>query len=226
MQASDVIAYLKAHPNFLEDHPELVALLTPPAYRAGETVLDMQRFMVEKLRSQIDLLQGQFRQMLAYARDNQTALQQVHHACLQLLPCTSRNALLAVIHEQFPQWFRVDVVRLLTEADVLQQGNLDDPEGMMTVPVGTLKPLLGHGDVRLGLLEDVETELASRLCGGSSPMIASYALVDAGESAQGYARALLFATRDAECFEEGQGTDILRFLGKVVAELLTKHWET
>lgn len=52
IQLEDLKAYLRAHPGALDDDGELVALLTPPAYHRGNNVLDMQSFVIARLKSQ------------------------------------------------------------------------------------------------------------------------------------------------------------------------------
>jgi Uncharacterized protein conserved in bacteria len=48
--AAQVVDYLKRHPNFLQHHPELLDSQTPPARAQGEGVVDLQQFMVDRLR--------------------------------------------------------------------------------------------------------------------------------------------------------------------------------
>src|SRR5262249_7295446 len=48
--ADQVVAYLERHPEFLNDHPQLLELLTQPDQQLGAGVLDMQKFMVIRLR--------------------------------------------------------------------------------------------------------------------------------------------------------------------------------
>ena len=45
--ATQVVAYLKRHPDFFAEHPEILDLLTPPAARGGTGVVDMQQFMLK-----------------------------------------------------------------------------------------------------------------------------------------------------------------------------------
>jgi uncharacterized protein len=44
--AAEVKAYLRQHPEFLVEHGELLDALMPPAPRRGETVVDMQHFLL------------------------------------------------------------------------------------------------------------------------------------------------------------------------------------
>ncbi len=49
-RATDVIAYLREHPDFLERHPDALQLLAAPRRGNGDGVLDFQHFMLERLR--------------------------------------------------------------------------------------------------------------------------------------------------------------------------------
>ena len=51
--AEDVAAYLRKHPDFLAKRADLLAVLTPPALRRGDSVVDMQHFMLQRLRSDL-----------------------------------------------------------------------------------------------------------------------------------------------------------------------------
>lgn len=52
VQLEDLKAFLRAHPGALDEDGELVALLTPPAYHRGNNVLDMQNFVIARLKTQ------------------------------------------------------------------------------------------------------------------------------------------------------------------------------
>ncbi len=43
---------MRAHPAALDEDQELLSLLTPPAFRGGDYVLDMQSFLITRLKSQ------------------------------------------------------------------------------------------------------------------------------------------------------------------------------
>src|SRR3546814_11000141 len=61
--AAEVAAYLRGHPDFLVRNPDLLGVLTPPSRRTGDTVVDMQQFMVERQRREIDRQKEQYRKL-------------------------------------------------------------------------------------------------------------------------------------------------------------------
>ena len=51
--AESVVTFLRRHPAFLNDHPELFSALVPPEFKRGEGVLDMQAFMLGRKRDEL-----------------------------------------------------------------------------------------------------------------------------------------------------------------------------
>ena len=56
--AAQVIAYLRRHPDFLYRHPELLDIQAPPARHNNGSVVDLQHFMVERLRNDVAKLRA------------------------------------------------------------------------------------------------------------------------------------------------------------------------
>ena len=73
LNADDVAAYLREHPDFLNQHGDLVQHLTPPAMSHGNGVADFQNFMVERFA----VIKGSERQnkMYAHAQEKQHELE-------------------------------------------------------------------------------------------------------------------------------------------------------
>ena len=57
--AEDVVAYLKAHPDFFEKHPELAEAMALVPRVQGPGVIDMQQAILKRLRSEIDRLKNE-----------------------------------------------------------------------------------------------------------------------------------------------------------------------
>ncbi len=77
LRDSDVAAYLKEHPDFLLRHSDLIETLVPPERRvegaAGGVVLDLQRFMLERMREELRELRGSQGQLISAGRANMAA---------------------------------------------------------------------------------------------------------------------------------------------------------
>ena len=53
IDSREVLAYLRAHPDFLEQHPEAVRLLRPPSREIGDRVVDFQHFLFERQKGEV-----------------------------------------------------------------------------------------------------------------------------------------------------------------------------
>src|SRR3546814_18541700 len=50
LHEAEVVAWLKQHPDLLLRHPDLCDILQPPERRSDDNVVDLQRFMVQRLQ--------------------------------------------------------------------------------------------------------------------------------------------------------------------------------
>src|SRR3954467_2453104 len=85
LDGAEVAAYLRRHPDFLANRPDLVAVLAPPERDLGDGVVDMQRFMVERLRSDVARLKLVQRKLISPSRNNLTSQGRVHASVLAIL---------------------------------------------------------------------------------------------------------------------------------------------
>ena len=56
IDAEEVKAYLRQHPELLANDADLLASLVPPSQSTGRNVLDMQQFMIGRLQNQVRTL--------------------------------------------------------------------------------------------------------------------------------------------------------------------------
>ncbi len=96
LRPEEVKAYLGAHPDFLAEHPEIVATLTPPAINGGE-VRDLQQYMVVKSREELARLKQEQDALIDTSRANMTVQAQVHNAALTLLEARSFEHLIHLL---------------------------------------------------------------------------------------------------------------------------------
>ena len=216
---SEVAEYLRRHPDFLVEHPDLVRLLTPPAHDRGEGVVDMQRYMLEKLRGEIGKLQDSQTDLLATARVNQSIQARIHAAILSLLGATTLEHLIEVITTDLAVHLEVDSVVLGFEAlDRVAPGQ--HARGLRLFPRGRIDRLMaGARDVLL--IADAPGD--EELFGGAASLVRSQALLRMQLRRDAPLGILAFGARDAEKFHPGQGTELLTFLGRVV-ELSIRAW--
>src|SRR5690606_34254333 len=115
--AAEVAAYLRHHPDFLVRNPELLGVLTPPSRRTGDTVVDMQHFMVERQRREIERQKDQYRRLVAVSRGNLSSQTRVHAAVLLMLSARSFEQLIDIITHELTHKLAADVVSMCVETD-------------------------------------------------------------------------------------------------------------
>lgn len=210
--AGEISAYLRRHPNFLIDHPELLEILIPPSAQSGETVVDMQRFMVERLQREVARLNGAHGELVAASRSNMTTQAQVHAAVLALIEATSFEHMIHTVTADFAEMLDVDVVTLCVEANGGPPPRITT-SNVYVLPQGTLDKLIGAG--REILLRGGCTPMPA-IYGPAAELVRSEALVRLRFNSHTPVGLLALGSRQGEKFHPGQGTELLQFLARAL----------
>jgi uncharacterized protein len=213
---AEVAGYLKRHPDFLVENPDLLAVLTPPSHRRGDNVVDMQHFMVERLKADLQRLKSQQRALIATSRSNLSSQQRIHAAVLALLAATSFEQLIQTVTTDLAILLDIDVVTLCIESS---NGFARTPlPGLQLLEPGDVDALLGP--TRDALLED-EVAGDAAIFGSGAGLVQSEALLrlNVTNAPPGL---LALGTRRAGKFKPGQGTELLCFLAQTLAVTISQ----
>ncbi len=217
--ADEVESYLREHPDFLVDHPDLVNLLLPPEAKHGEGVVDMQRYMLERVRHDLTKLQVQQNEILATSRGNLTTQNRIHAGVLAMLGATTLEHLIEIVTTDLAVHLEVDAVAIGFEAlDRLPAGG--NRSALRILPRGAIDRVLG-GSKEIALIADATPD--AQLFGGATTLVRSQALLRLQLRRDAPIGILAFGSRTPGKFHPGQGTELLTFLGKVV-ELTIRGW--
>lgn len=220
-RSDEVHRYLSDNPDFLTAHPDLLTVLTPPTHRRGEGVLDMQRYMIDRLQKQVSALRSERGELIAASRGNRTSQDRVHSAALALLEARTLEHLIEVVTTDLANLLDVDVVTLCVEAEsdsVAARGTGAD--GVFAVPAGRVDELLGEDrDIAFRGDEGADPGLFA----AAASLVRSAALVRLRINGASPPAVLALGSRDDERFHPGQGPEPLGFLGRVVARCL-REW--
>jgi len=219
LTAAQIMAYLQRHPNFLSDHPELLEVLIPPSAQNGDTVVDMQRFMVERLQREVGRLNGAHGELIAASRCNMTTQAQVHAAVLALLDATTFEHLIHTVTADFTQMLDVDVVTLCVEANGKPPPRIST-SNVYVLPQGTIDSLIGEG--RDMLLRSECTAMPA-VYGPGADLVRSEALVRLRFNSHTPQGLLALGARNNGKFHPGQGTELLQFLAHAL-ERSVRGW--
>lgn len=217
--ARSVARYLRAHPDFLAENTDLLSALTPPQFDHGNGVVDMQSFMLTRLRAEIAQFKTRERTLLAAAESNVNVQSRVHHGTRTLLEARSFKHLIRVINEDLPGMLKVEAIVLCVETDEKLPGKAADA-GVVVIEPGTVKRLLEAG-TDIALCPDTPGEKA--IFGAAAARVRSAAMLRLGIGPKAPSALLALGSRAPDGFDPRQGTDLLAFLGHVVEHCI-RRW--
>ncbi|MEO5338443.1 MAG: DUF484 family protein [Magnetospirillum sp. WYHS-4] len=206
----DVADYLRRHPDFLARNQELLTSLAPPSrWENGDTVVDMQQFMVGQLRREADNLRETARHVIDTSRNNMATQTRVHTAVLMLLGAGTVEDMVHVAIHTLPLPLGVDAV-----AFAFERG------GDARVPA-----VLAPGMVDRLVGEDKDAVLISEFVDGfglfseDGGPIRSAALARLRAGPDQPPGVLGLGSRTRGTFHPRQGTELLAFLAQVAERL-------
>ena len=211
--ASDVVAFLKRHPDFLNKHPELLGVLTPPKVDRGERVIDMQHFMVQHQRNEIARLKVQNKSLVAATRANLMGQARVHSAVLAIIGAQTFEQLIQIVITDLASILDADVVTIAVERQGGARARMPH-HGIEILEPGTVADLLGP-EKDVVLQTDVPGD--PRLFGAGAGLVRSAALVRLPVGRAAPAGMLCVGTRKPGKFQTGhQSTELLSFLARAL----------
>lgn len=209
LDADQVATFLRAHPNFLNEYPDLIEMLVPPTRRTEDGVVDMQRFMVERLRGQVDLLRSVQHELLSTTRTNQDILTRIHAAVVAVIAANSFERLIHLVTHDLARLLDVDVVSLCVEATA----DSEPPRGVHLLPGGAVDALLGPGNNAL-LQADAVANPA--VFGIRASHVRSQALVRLNVGVSSPPGLVAFGSLDPNGYSQGHSTELMQFLAQVL----------
>ena len=210
--AAEVVAYLRQHPDFLVEHNELLEVLTPPALRRGERVVDMQHFLLERQRAEITRLKTQHRILIATTRANLTSQSRIHGAVLALLAASSFEQLIQIVTTDLAELLDADVITIGVERMGPARPRLHH-HGVQILEAGTVDAVLGP-EREAALLSDIAGD--PKLFGAGAGLVRSAAILRLAVSAAAPPGLLCIGTRRPGKFHAGQGTELLGFFARAL----------
>ncbi len=215
LSEGQVAEYLRRHPDFLVNHPELLRVLTPPSRSGGSNVADMQVFMIERLRAAIARLTAHQDAFVALSRRTRSQQGQVHAAVIAMLGATTLEHLIEVVTVDFLRLLHVDVATLCVE-----QGAGEQPctrAGVCCLEPGTIDEVLGPDR---DILLSAETAGDERIFGAGAGLVHSAALVRLRLGRGAPPCLLALGSRHKGSFQPNQGAELLGFLARALEHCL------
>jgi uncharacterized protein YigA (DUF484 family) len=213
-QARVVAAYLKRHPEFLSEYPDLAAKLTMP--REQGAVSSLAVYQLQSLRDKNAELERRLAELIGIAAENEKLMERVHALTVALLRANTMEVTARTVVAKLSADFHTEQVRLLLFGDEPQ---LPRAEWLQQIAGGAaalpeFADFLQHGEPVSGRLSG---EKLARLFGPDAGQIRSVAMMRLGD-----AGILAIGSHDADRFQPGMGTLFLKMIAATITAALAR----
>jgi len=209
IDASVARKFLKKNPDFLINNPDLFNILTPPDRSEGNRIVDFQNVMIEKIKKNLEELQHNQGHLIDTSRNNLTTQAQVHEAVLCLLETEALNHIGHIVTQDWADMLHIDVIRICFEVE--HSINPPPLREVTLLQKGRVNEYLDQEDI---ILLHGEANVYEDIFGPAKPLVKTEALIKIPKTKYNPPGILAFGSRDVDMFYPGQGTELLRFLGK------------
>lgn len=216
--AQTVAQFLREHPDFFNEHPQLLAQLQIP-HESGSAVSLVERQM-SLLRERHAWTQQKLDDLIDIARANEELARRMHTLALTLMDARQPQEVFATLYESLGRNFHADFItlRLFAEATESQSSEQAEFTGRQAAGQALFESLLANGKPQCGEL-DLQQWLY--LFGDQGKTVASGVIVPLqGDHWEGV---MAIGSRDAERFHPGMGVELLSNLGEILSIIL-KPW--
>ena len=219
VSGDQVAAYLRRHPEFLADNPDLLDSQEPPARAQGDGVIDLQQVQVQRLRDKVGNLTSLRDELLSAGRNNLSIQNRVHRSVLAILHARSFEEFVETITTDMAAILDLDVVTIGVEKT--GEGSTWRPTaGVYCLEAGSIDALLGPSGTLL-LRDNITGDPA--IFDGAAGIVQSDALIRLNISETTPPALLALGSRQTGAFHAGQGTELLSFLSQVL-EVSFRSW--
>ena len=214
LEAMDIAEYLRQHPRFLENFPDVAAELVMP--REQGPAASLAAYQLEALRARNHELNERLAELVAIAGDNEQLMVRVHTLTVGLLRDDTLADVLKSFVAALNEDFHTGLVRVLLFRDGAELPRADwlvcVPEGAKGLPV--FADFLARGEPACGRLAQ---EKLDRLFGADAGKVQSTALLKAGD-----AGLLAIGSDDPNRFHPGIGTLFLKLIAQALDAAMSR----
>jgi len=214
LDAMEVASYLRRHPGFLTEFPDLALALVLP--REQGQAASLASYQLDVLRDKNRELNRRLHELIEIAHENQLLMVRVHTLTLALMRATSLPETLNAVVAALTEDFNTDLVRIvLFRADdnlPAAEWLLIEPEGARAMPV--FSEFLKRAEPLCGRLQQDKLDA---LFGTRVGEVASAVLLPIDGVGM-----LAVASEDANRFHPGMGTVFLKLIAEAVATAVAR----
>ena len=212
--AHEVAAWLRQHPQFLKQFPDLAISLVVP--RDEGPAASLAGYQLEVLRDKNRELSRRLQELFANAQENERLAVRTHQLTLALMRQANAADTVRAMAASLAEDFQGDLVRIVLFEPV---AGLDDVDWLQVIPAGDsrlapFRDCLADGEPLSGRLQPEKHALLYALRGEEVQSSALLPMPGVGLVAVG--------SRDANRFYPGMGTLFLRMMAESLAVALQR----
>ena len=211
MNADDIARFLRTHPQFFDQHPELLESISVPHPYGGRAIPLAERQTVA-LREKLKLAEGKLAELLQFGEENDAISEKVHRLSVALAGARDFPALAASLYFHLREDFAVPHVALRVwgksvPADFDEAQAVDEAQRQHAATMGAPQCGPAAGSVFVPWFGEVHEH------------VRSVALIPLGQTA--VFGMLALGSEDAKRFFPEMGTLYLRRIGELCAAGVT-----
>ena len=228
--AETVANYLKQHPEFFDQHPDVLAELDL-SHQCGGAVSLIER-QISTLRDQSQKAKQQLKGLIQIARDNDQLNERMHRLTLAMMDATNLNEVYIALDDSLRGDFQADAIniKLFIDPDSIEIDPASELMQTIFVPINDskltdFKHILTQEKPTCGKLKD---EQLSYMFGSAAGNVKSTAVVPLGGDSCNtincdYIGILVIGSHDAQRFHANMGTLFLTNLGEITSRAINSH---
>jgi uncharacterized protein YigA (DUF484 family) len=217
----DVLNYLRSTPKFLQKNPQACDYLIPPKTgtgKDGKKIADFQSFMIERLKDDKEKVLETTQAIVENARSNMNNQQRIHAVILRLLEARNFEEFITIMTMDMANMLDTDISVFIVESNGKDIPHIQT-SGIRVLPEGTIDNWMGGQSV---MLQDNISGIEA-IYGGGANLVQSQALLRIDIAMDTPPAILAFGSRDPNMFGDGQATELISFLARVV-ERAFRNW--
>ncbi len=218
LSAGTIAEYLRAHPEFFNEYPDLLTDIKVP-HATGDAISLVER-QLTALREQNDQTRKRMHELIEIARQNEELAKRMHKLGLTLMDAAEPKDIFSTLYDNLRKNFRADkvVVRLFAEPAFVDTFAGEEFAGSKKGEKSLFKSII---DKRMPLSGRMKRQQQVFLFGDDGDDIASAVMVPL--HGKGWGGILAIGSANANRFQEGMGVELLANMGEILSFIL-KPW--
>lgn len=218
ISAESVAEYLRNHPEFFNQYPELLSEISVP-HASGEAVSLVAK-QVTTLRDQNEDLRKRLHELIEIARQNEELARRMHQLALTLMDAAEPKEIFTTLYENLRRNFQADYVsvRLFANPAFVDSYASEEFAGPGIQEEALFRSIIAR---RLPISGRLKRQQQVFLFDDDGDDIASAVIVPL--HAPDWGGVMAIGSRDAERFQEEMGVELLANMAEVLS-LILKPW--